>query len=626
MKKTMVILGILAFCLILISLMYIRYFSSNTKLFMKEIPMGKCGDGYDPAKLLLSPDKNRIAYVKPQGQMTGFVIDGVQQKTYDRVYNLSFSPNSKHFLYVGQKEAKRFIVIDGVEGKPYDSISNITLTSDWERIAYVAGQRISRTGAKSDNSEGTIITSEPVAEQSRYFEYPGGPSTYRVVLDGQEQGTYNEINNITFSPDGKHLAYVAKIGSMYCVVLNGTEGEKYHQISHIRFLSHTGEVVYAARRYREWMAVVGDIEGKQYDSFGKDDPVCSFDGKRYAYCAKRGNKWMAIVDGVEGPQYDAISRVFFSPDSKRVLYAVRQGDKELVVVDGQEEKRYEGQIGRIPIFSPDSKHVAYAIKQKLKLLLSNTLKTWIAVIDGTEQKGYDGIGELIFSPDSQHVTYAALDGEKSRVVLDGNEQEIYDGVNFVNFSPDSMQLAYSVNVGKTPVTLKENECENKEMTVPEIPQFDDHGFPIGKIESTTTKIKSPNEKGIKHIKKAAGQWRVVTDKIKGKKYDMVVNGTFSPDGKHFVYWAKDGDGWGIIVDDAESEKYYDLLHTASGNQMFPSEYPNVTPEEAYFFHGLCLYYLRYLGSEFIFDTSTTFHTFAKRGDTLYRLQVEIVEK
>ncbi len=48
-----------------------------------------------------------------------------------------------------------------------------------------------------------------------------------------------------------------------------------------------------------------------------------------------------------------------SPDSRRIAYTIMANDKQFVVIDGKEEKHYDG-IGKgTPIFSPDSKRVAY---------------------------------------------------------------------------------------------------------------------------------------------------------------------------------------------------------------------------------------------------------------------------
>ena len=66
------------------------------------------------------------------------------------------------------------------------------------------------------------------------------------------------------------------------------------------------------------------------------------------------------------------------------------------------------------------------------------------VMDGIEQKAYDGIGSLAFSPDSKHFAYVAISGSQQRVVLDGSEQKLYNDIlkGTLAFSPDSEHLVY----------------------------------------------------------------------------------------------------------------------------------------------------------------------------------------
>ena len=106
-----------------------------------------------------------------------------------------------------------------------------------------------------------------------------------------------------------------------------------------------------------------------------------------------------------------------SPNGKRVAYMAKSSDRWFVVVDGKEEKQYDGILQDSLIFSPDSKHVAYASQ------LSNKL---IAVVDGKEGKQYDNLSSIIFSPDSKRVAYQAKSGDKQFVVVDGKEEKQYD--------------------------------------------------------------------------------------------------------------------------------------------------------------------------------------------------------
>ena len=131
-----------------------------------------------------------------------------------------------------------------------------------------------------------------------------------------------------------------------------------------------------------------------------------------------------------------------SPDNRRVAYVIKVGNKQCVVVDGKEEKQYDGIGANSLIFSPDSKRVAYGAR------LGNN---WFVVVDRKEKKQYDDIakGTPLFSPDSKRVAYGAREGVTWFVVVDEKEEKQYDDIGQGSplFSPDSKRVAYGARVG-----------------------------------------------------------------------------------------------------------------------------------------------------------------------------------
>jgi hypothetical protein len=94
-------------------------------------------------------------------------------------------------------------------------------------------------------------------------------------------------------------------------------------------------VAYGARVGNKWFVVVDGKEKKQYDGIGKGSLIFSPDGKRVAYGAEVGDKWFVVVDGKEEKQYDdplfwAGGRIVFdSPDG--LHYLAREGSKIYLV-------------------------------------------------------------------------------------------------------------------------------------------------------------------------------------------------------------------------------------------------------------------------------------------------------
>lgn len=92
------------------------------------------------------------------------------------------------------------------------------------------------------------------------------------------------------SPDGRHLALVARKGNEFFIVVDGKAGP-------------------------------------EHDNISKGLPVFSPDGKRIAYVANKGKKWSVIVDGQSGPKYDAVAAgaLRFTPEGVATYLAIRHG-------------------------------------------------------------------------------------------------------------------------------------------------------------------------------------------------------------------------------------------------------------------------------------------------------------
>ena len=85
-----------------------------------------------------------------------------------------------------------------------------------------------------------------------------------------------------------------------------------------------------------------------------------------------------------------------SPNLRRIAFVIRAASKQFVVVDGMEQKYYDG-IGKeysyidsqgshtiyfgTPLFSPNSQRVAYLARQREK---------WFVVVDGKEEQDHCG--------------------------------------------------------------------------------------------------------------------------------------------------------------------------------------------------------------------------------------------
>jgi Tol biopolymer transport system component len=431
--------------------------------------------------------------------------------------SMAISPDNRHLAYLAVEKkflggVKWFVVLDGKEQKRYDyiGIKSLVFSPDSRRTAYVAlSGKINMPGVREGSKQFFMRKSDIFSSDAEMF----------VVVDGEDEKHYNEVGSTitgkasdltffiaappVFSPDSKHLAYVAQekgTGGLF-VVVDDKKGKHY-----------------------EW---IGNLV--QSSALQVGNPIFSPDSQHVAYVAQKAKKVFVVQDGNEGKQYDDIILLTFSPNGKHLAYAAKRGDKWLVVMDDKEDKEHD-ELGLLT-FSPDSKHLAYRAQKDKKM---------VVVLDGEEEKLYDAVTNPLFSTDSKHLSYVAQEGKNFLMVVDKKEGKKYDAISFSPhslFSPDSNHVAYGAQIGKEQfVVLDENENEKH------YDRVDDFVF-------------SPDGKRFAYAAVKDGKWFVVVDGKEEKKYDEVASLIFSPDSKRFAYAAFRDKKQFVVVNGVEGKQY-----------------------------------------------------------------------
>lgn len=181
---------------------------------------GKPVPGVDnPAGVIFSPDGKRWAAWCFNHPSAWVVVDGKKQQDYQRVQDVAFSPDSTRVIYTAQAGVKSFVVVDGVEdGGATAFLQKPFFASTGRHYAYAV------TETPSMDSRRAIINGQP-HRPGRYvhnlqLSFDGNRHAYyravdalvsRLVVDGEEVGAENaEGSQLAFSPDGRHLAALAR--------------------------------------------------------------------------------------------------------------------------------------------------------------------------------------------------------------------------------------------------------------------------------------------------------------------------------------------------------------------------------------------------------------------------------
>ena len=386
--------------------------------------------------------------------------------------------------------------------------------------------------------DGEIFT---VAPGNRHWAWQIGSEGSRfVMLDGKTRyGPYQAVGDLHFSPDGKWLAYAAKLEDHWRPVVNGkpADGPGYDEMKHVRFDESGGHVAFAAQRGSKWFVVVDGKAGRPYDKI-RVGPFFGPGGAIVVYEAYKGGDTYAVVNGKEhGPYRWTKGGYAFSHDGKRIAYAAYTGKDFIVVADGKAGKPYEE--ARRPALSNGTR-VAFAAKSGGQ---------WFLIADGRQSgRGYRYPFGVYLSPDGRRLIHGAFDGRKFRLVINGRDGKTYDRAMFQGeaFSADGRNFACAVERGGRWLMLHDG-VEGK--------PYDEVGSPV----------LSPNGKRLAYAAKERSDWAVVVDGVKGRPYAKLgsrIDGagpTFSPDGQHIAYAAKVGDQWALVIDGVEGKRYDSLV-------------------------------------------------------------------
>jgi WD40 repeat protein len=248
-----------------------------------------------------SPNGKRVAYtIKGEGYSDRILISNGILKSKSRqysgsVHSVTFSPNGERVAYAVQEQDNSFVVLDDVEGKHYKGRG---VVEDTIRVWPVG---------KGPRDSGS--TDESIVE-----------------------------NSLTFSPDGKRLAYVVSHGRGNFLVLDGQERREhnYHWYSSVLsrpvFSPDSRRVAYLAQdlETNEYYVVPDGHSGKRYTYIKYGSLQFSPDSRRFAYVVENDEAFV-VVDEIEGAEYGVCSRAVFD-DSNRLHYLTREG-REIYLVE-----------------------------------------------------------------------------------------------------------------------------------------------------------------------------------------------------------------------------------------------------------------------------------------------------
>ncbi len=424
------------------------------------------------------------------------------------------------------------------------------------------------------------LTPSPDGKRLAYAAAKG--KSIELFTDGKpDANEYQGVadKGIAFSPDSRHVAFLAQTQGKWVVVVDGMASPPFNTFAKGSFtFNATGtRWLVTADESGKRLLLLDNQPGKPYDDILH--PHFSPDGQRVAYAARVGTQWFAVIDGVPSAPCDALldGNILFSPDSKRAIYAAKTPEKWSIVTGSGEPKTYDGVAPGTLAFSPDGARWAVAVSREGR---------WFILDAGVEGKPFDRItdGSVAFSPDGKHLAYVAEQNGKMQVIHDGVEEAPFDSIDSTPlFGAGMSHLAYVARNAKESMVVVDAKPVGTYEKVPSPPFFSDDGNRLAfvAIQGRRTRVIvdgkeaaecdevlqpplfSPDGKRLAFAIRRGHQQMAVIDGVEGTPAQAVGRIAFSPDSKHVAYGAQADGNLHLVCDTAATGDYGGFIHGAA---------------------------------------------------------------
>jgi hypothetical protein len=341
----------------------------------------------------------------------------------------------------------------------------------------------------------------------------------RVVVGDRAGRSYGGIGveELTYSADGRRLAYPARVGEHWTIVLDGRELGRWTGVGELRFSPDGSRLAFAAERDGRWCVVVDEKPGPALDAIFAGTLRFSENGRALAYVGSKHGQGHVVFDQRPDPGFDGIGRLVVGAQGRRLLYAGRRADG-WHVVDGDNVGPGFAAIVELAM-SPNEQHVAYVWRTEPDEGL---------VVDGEAAPPYRlGMVSSLFVDDAGRLTFVATRDGASRVVRQGTAERLFDQITKLVVTRAG-RSAYLGRVGRKLFALVD-------------------GVVSVTADAIEDLVPSPDGRRFAFLVRRGEQWLVAQD---GREfpYDKVVAGSLA--------WSRDSRHWGVLAGDAKSRQIF----------------------------------------------------------------------
>ena len=491
--------------------------SAGPRFTEKAIPLGihKSDEQVFAGSVQLSDDRQHITYVsKNHDGKVRVWIDGITGVSYEGASTPRFVPGTDKVAYIAADNGKMFTIINGKKGPEHARADGLTFSPDGSRFGYRAQNNDGKVFAVVDGKPGPLFVNvlpDPgilFSPDGRHAIYTGvNEAGSQVLVKNHEPvRAFDEIKEVTFSPDSRPLAYAGRSGQDWSVIHNDTENDPYDNINGILFSSDSNHLAYMAEKGKRVVVIKDGKE--QFSGETAGVPFFSPDGTRFGFLMKKGKGWHLMMDGKKGPLIARPDKVVFSEDSRHFAYSALIDTTWAVIKDSEIVDKSLQRI-RFLTFLPDSPSLLY-------IAVPQTGKEYM-MVNGQKYSSFDSIGLPVFPHGQDTIAHVAQDGKDMFFVVGEKKEGHYRTIGIPRTQAD----------GSVAMTSQ-------------FPFFSPDG----------ARVAYP---AIDHDNRVF----MVVDGKSHEYYEAITEPVFSPDGRHMAYTAQKNGKWLAVVDGIEGEKRFD---------------------------------------------------------------------
>ncbi len=444
------------------------------------------------------------------------------------------SPVGGHVAAGMMKGSRFFVAVDGVEGPKVDSVMMVLPATG------VVSPGDPKAGLPGYTAKPIVQTPVVFSENGKRFAYMARVGQeYVVVVDGKEQRRFPvasgaQVRMQFTGPDAKMFVMnVSGTSGLFEVWVDGEQKPSLDSNVVMIFNRDGTRYAYIATpdaNDRKNTALV--VDGK-IAAYAGTEPRFTADGKRVLTLSSTGKEQTLLVDGTPAVKATQISRVFIAPVDDKIVTVISKpaqgGQHYVCVVDGKEVPATEGTDIPYVAFSPNGKRWAARCRNIVGAPI-----TWLATDDGKKGQEYNGINDdsIIFSGDGSRLVYVAVSGSKLFAIVDDKES---DGFNYnlkAGFSPDGKKVYYGGRQDQATVTrslVVEGKAYRGDSN------FNTESIKFSPDSSRWGALGSGLQAGGPTGLQAVENFLLDGQLVPGF---TVANFTFSPNGKHVVFYGQ----------------------------------------------------------------------------------------